>query len=104
MRRNYLESNFYRYSEKFRFRERRERVLFSYNGYVVYFQIPCLYIYYGILWCQNECFQFSVCLFMYETEVLRAGNLFSFLFVVVFLREVSLKIATDCLQLVFQRG
>ena len=32
MRRNYLESNFYRYSEKFRFRERCERVLFFYNG------------------------------------------------------------------------
>ena len=32
MRRNYLESNFYRYSEKFRFRERCERVLFFYDG------------------------------------------------------------------------
>ena len=32
MRRNYLESNFYRYSEKFRFRERCERVVFFYNG------------------------------------------------------------------------
>ena len=43
IRRNYLESNFYRYSEKFRFRERRERVLFFYNGKgTVYFQIPKL--------------------------------------------------------------
>ena len=32
MRRNYLESSFYLYSEKFRFRERCERVLFFYNG------------------------------------------------------------------------
>ena len=32
------------------------------------------------------------------------ATFFTFLFVVVFLREVSLKIATDCLQLVFQRG
>ena len=32
MRWNYLESNFYRYSEKLRFRERCERVLFFYNG------------------------------------------------------------------------
>ena len=40
MRRNYFESNFYRYAEKFRFRERCERVLFLYNGKdTVYFPI-----------------------------------------------------------------
>lgn len=43
MRRNYLESNCYRYSEKFRFRDRCERVLFLRNGKgTVYPQIPCL--------------------------------------------------------------
>ena len=40
MRRNYFESNFYRYAEKFRFRERCKRVLFFYNGKdTVYFPI-----------------------------------------------------------------
>ena len=52
------------------------------------FQFPRLYIFYGILGCQNECLQFSVCLFMCETEVLRACKRFLFLFV-VFLREVK---------------
>ena len=43
MRRNYLESNCDRYSEKFRFRDRCERVLFLRNGKgTVYLQIPCL--------------------------------------------------------------
>ena len=43
MRCNYLESNCDRYSEKFRFRDRCERVLFLRNGKgTVYLQIPCL--------------------------------------------------------------
>ena len=60
MRWNYLESNFYRYSEKFRFRERCERVLFFYNGKGKFSTEFC-----------DASFLF-VCLFLYETEVLRA--------------------------------
>ena len=43
LRCNYLESNCDRYSEKFRFRDRCERVLFlRYGKGTVYLQIPCL--------------------------------------------------------------
>ena len=77
MRWNYLESNFYRYSEKLRFRERCERVLFFYNGKGKFSTEFC-----------DASFLF-VCLFLYETEVLRACKRFLFLFVVGFLREVK---------------
>ena len=55
----------------------------------IFKSLNCLYIFYGILSCQNKCLQFSVCLFMYETGVLRACKRFLFLFAVVFLREAK---------------
>ena len=88
--RNYLESNFYRYSEKFRFRERCERVLFFYNGKGL-FSNPLIAFTFSTEFCDAKMNVYSflfVCLCT-RLEFSSHASFFLFLFAVVFLREVK---------------